>query len=303
MKAVFVGGCPRSGTTLVGTLLAAYLDCTVTPESQFKNEWFRYRDEATDPWDFVTAHPRFKLWDIDVADVPDPRPSDIGAAVELAVGAYANKTGQSATSPWIDHTPSNLRFAATFDEIERWDLRYVHIVRDGRAIANSIMPLDWGPNTAMAAGRYWAAEIGAALAAETRFPDRTMRVRYEDLLVSTDDTIAGIADFTGLSPRPGGPDLDTVHMPDYYTKNYHRLLHGGVDQTRSAAWRKELAPRQIELFEFASGELLDLLGYDSDYGVAAKPPRLAERARLGLSETMRESTHAFTWVRKLRNIP
>jgi hypothetical protein len=162
------------------------------------------------------------------------------------------------------------------------------------------MPLDWGPNTSLAAGRYWAGEVGAALGTETRYADKVLRVRYEDLLASPETITDRVASFAGLEKRAEGPDFETVRMPDYYTDNYHQLLKGGVDTSRSEAWRDRLSARDIELFEFASGELLDMLGYKSDFGVKARPPRLIERARLGFTDTMRETMHAFTWVRKLR---
>lgn len=36
MNAIFIGGCPRSGTTMLGSMLGAGKNCFVTPESQFK---------------------------------------------------------------------------------------------------------------------------------------------------------------------------------------------------------------------------------------------------------------------------
>lgn len=298
MKAVFVGGCPRSGTTLLGTLLATYLRCSVTPESQFKNEWFRY-GRGSDPWAFVSSHPRYGIWGIH-PPAPDPRPADIGDAVAYAVAAYARATDQDPDAPWIDHTPSNLRYARTFSTIPGWEVSFVHIVRDGRAVAASVMPLDWGPNTALAAGRFWAAEVGVALAAEDYLGERVLRVRFEDLLEDPDATVARIAAFAGLDARPGGPDPGRVRMPAYYTDTYHRLLHGGISRERRDAWRARLRPREVELVEFASAELLDLLGYASEHGCGARPPRLSERLTLGLRETLLEGAHSLAWVRRLR---
>ena len=34
-KVVFIGGCSRSGTTLLGSLLGSPSNCVTTPESQF----------------------------------------------------------------------------------------------------------------------------------------------------------------------------------------------------------------------------------------------------------------------------
>ena len=46
---------------------------------------------------------------------------------------------------WVDHTPVNLKFFMHLvKHYER--AKFIHIVRDGRAVASSVIPLEWGPN-------------------------------------------------------------------------------------------------------------------------------------------------------------
>lgn len=52
---------------------------------------------------------------------------------------------------------------------------------------------------------------------------------------------------------------------------------------RLDGWRNDLTKREIELFEFYSAELLELLGYVPDYGRAALPPAFSERLQMAIA--------------------
>jgi len=291
--AVFVGGCPRSGTTLLGVSLAKRFRGVVTPESQFKTEWDRAG--AEDARSYVASHARFGLWG---SPAPDTSPgATIADVVRSAVRGYADATGQDRSAPWIDHTPNNLRFAATLDRRFGHDVRYVHLVRDGRAVAHSILSLDWGPSTPVAAGRFWAAEVGVALAAEAHLGSRCMRVRFEDLVAEPDATVDAVGEWAGLERA----DASAVPMPDYYTSRYHGLLVGAVDPGRATAWRAAMPRRDVELVEFASGELLTFLGYDADFGASARPPSGSERVRAAAKELTTDAiVNRVRWRRSMR---
>src|SRR4051812_1353323 len=60
------------------------------------------------------------------------------------------------------------------------DARVVHIIRDGRDAARSLLAKQWGPDTIEAAAREWRDSVVAARAAG--FPGRYVEVFYERLL-------------------------------------------------------------------------------------------------------------------------
>ena len=70
MKTIFIGGCARSGTTLLGAMLGVHKECLTTPESQFKFEALGTRGRPKNAADVQAAlhrimeHPRFKRWGI-----------------------------------------------------------------------------------------------------------------------------------------------------------------------------------------------------------------------------------------------
>jgi hypothetical protein len=265
----------------------------VTPESQFKTEWDRA--DAADARTYVSTHPRFALWGSALPGTPAG--ASLADVVLAAVSGYAAATGQDAAAPWIDHTPNNLRFAATL--VRRFDdVRFVHVVRDGRAIARSLLSLDWGPSTPAAAGRFWAAEVGVALAAEAYLGERCMRVRYEDLVGDPDGVVDAVGAWAGLDPADTAAE---VRMPDYYTERYHGLLHGAVDPARATAWRETMPRREVELVEFASGELLTFLGYEPEFGATARPPTSSERVRAAAKELTTDAiVNRVRWRRSIR---
>ena len=118
MKPVFIGGCERSGTTMLGTMLGGHSHCLCLPESQFMDDQLAHADSdgRIDPraaLGRILAHERFRLlWDLPL-DPAQIQPAEFGTALpELWNGlaqAYGRKVGQPAAEVWIDHTPNELQ--------------------------------------------------------------------------------------------------------------------------------------------------------------------------------------------------
>src|SRR5688572_5775862 len=169
MRAVFIGGAGRSGTTLLGDLLGAHPAHVCTPETSYKIELVRHG------WDrdgdlprglaAVRAHPKFR--DLGV-ELPEVRIPSLPELMVPLVTAYAGSTDKEARI-WIDHTPSNLAIGGVLLEQFAGSV-LVHLVRDGRAVAASVIPLDWGPNDVIGAAFSWIRSLALGLALETRYP-------------------------------------------------------------------------------------------------------------------------------------
>jgi hypothetical protein len=71
---------------------------------------------------------------------------------------YAVVNGKEAIHSWVEHSPSNSPY---FDSLASLfpKARFLHLVRDGRAIAASVMPLDWGSNTIEEAAHGWVEDL------------------------------------------------------------------------------------------------------------------------------------------------
>jgi len=133
------------------------------------------------------------------------------------------------------------------------DARFVHIIRDGRDAARSIVAQPWGPDSVKEAAEEWRSSVAAGRAAAPALGDRLLEVRYEEVL---DDPRAGIM---------------RIHA--------HLGLEGGLEEALEAAgakanigrhdkqigagkWRDDWGRRELRDFERVAGDQLRELGYD-----------------------------------------
>jgi hypothetical protein len=289
-RQIFIGGCGRSGTTLLGSMLGSHSQCICPPESHFKTTPFRmglWQEGQIDPQaalDLIQRHWRFKIWqlEIDPADAPKSSYVDL---LHWLVQTYATKHDLTG-SVWVDHTPENINYAPTLLRLFP-DARIVHIVRDGRAVANSIMPLDWGPNTVIKAAAWWEEIVRQGLALEEIYPaDHIVRVRYEDLVSAPETTVTALCERLDLAYEPQMLTASGFRAPGY-TTGQHAMIGKRPDASRAERWKRALTSRQIEIFESRAAALLRELGYALQYEGEAQPPTLQERRRARITELWR----------------
>lgn len=284
-----VGGCERSGTTMLGAMLGSHSLCICVPESHFIEKLLarsEFDPEAVDPRAVLASivnHERYRvLWNMPL----DPRaadPKELGSTyasvLSWLVQTYGRRSGKPDAQVWVDQTPSNFKRGLTMMHMFP-DARFIHIVRDGRGVAASVLPLDWGPNDILRAAEFWMARCAAGLAAESRLGgDRVLRVRYEDLVSDPEPTLRRLASFAGVEYEPAMAQ-GAGYSPTPYHERQHRLVGQPPDQTRANSWNRSLTPRQIELFESVAGEFLEMLGYRPEYGIRARPARISEVLRM-----------------------
>jgi hypothetical protein len=281
---------------MLGSALGAADGAIVTHESHFKIallqniESSRIDSSAASIYDFVARNPKFKaLWRIS----PTARISESsGRTIETArqvlfdiVEQYAAVVGRAPWSVWVDHSPNNVRHICDLLALCP-DAKFIHLVRDGRAIAASVLPLDWGPNDILSAGKWWVEQVGHGCAAELRFPDRVVRVRYEDLVSDPETTLGRICEFVGLPFSQKMVGGNALAIPAY-TKKQHLLVGTAPDPRRISAWRAKLSNREVELFEHHAGDMLKILGYDRISCPWEHPLTNLDKVLLGLRSAIR----------------
>ncbi len=301
-RQVFIGGCGRSGTTLLGSMLGAHMDCICPPESHFKVSALRNcrRADGTvdlpEAWRFIRMHWRFKLWHLEVNPQRVPW-SSYAELLMWLVEAYAQDRGTEGRV-WIDHTPENISYAPLLLKLFP-QARIVHIVRDGRAVANSILPLDWGPNTMIRAAGWWQAIVETGLALEGRLPaSQIVRVSYEELVDDPERALRSLCRQLDLPYQASMLQADGFLPPDY-TLSQHQLVGRRPNPGRATRWKQTLTGRQVEIFESLAGPLLVRLGYTLVHGVDARPPVLSERVSALVTEWVRGNIlNGVRWLRR-----
>lgn len=280
---VFVVGCQRSGSTLLGAMLGSGDRMIATPESQFVADLMphdpRQIVELRQAIDAIAAHPRFKLWNFPIGD---ERPDGYGTfmdAVTWLVRTYGTRSGRTDVDFWVEHQPGNVRhMRALVDACP--DARFVHIVRDGRAVANSLLKVAWGPSSISSAAHFWSQRVAMGMALRDCLPpNRWARVRYEDLLARPDEELRRVCAALELPFDEAMIAAQRYHVPPS-TRKQHHLVGQALAPERIDAWQQELSQRQIEIFEAHVGPLITYLGYQLSFGNRARLPSSVETARM-----------------------
>lgn len=271
VRPVFIGGAARSGTTMLGDLLGASPAHVCLPETSYKvhvirrGKWGAPDADLAAGLALVEQHPKFRETGLAIPALTTP---SLPALFDAIVTGYGALIGKPEARIWIDHTPSNIAIGRALLELYPSG-RLVHLVRDGRAVAASMIPLDWGPNNVVSAARAWMRTIAQALALELAFPGRVLRVRYEDLVRDPAVTLARICAFAELTYDPAMVRGGGLRVPTT-TQGQHALVGKPPDPARIDAWRTAMPARDIEIFEAEVRSLLALLGYEPMFGEVAR---------------------------------
>jgi hypothetical protein len=315
-KPLFIAGADRSGTTFLGDLMGAHPACLCTPESQFiikvPEKLLRCNNV---PLRSIAPHKiceeiqrswRFRIWDIKLDTKSLCKQSyanHFSKIVFEIVRSYGRKHHRDLFDVWIDHTPAHIRHTHFLLNIFP-NSKIVHMVRDGRAVANSILPLDFGPNTSIAAASWWIKCVAHGLAAECFWgPQRVLRLHYEDLLAEPEGSLKKICHFVGIEYQPKILGGGGFFVPDY-TLTQHSLVGRPIDFSRVAAWKNEMKKRDIEIFESIAGDFLGNLGYVCMFEKSAKPIKRFEKGRQFINEWYKANIinkHKFMH-RRLKNV-
>lgn len=295
---------------MLGALLGANSDCLTVPESQFKIEALGSRGIPENVEDVQAALARiindwrFKKWgmNLDPEAIPTREISaSYGMLLDWLVAKYGEYVGKKDFKVWIDHSPRNIRHLYTLFTIFP-EAKAIHIVRDGRGVAASVMPLDWGPNTIIGAAHWWVHNVSYGLAAESALGrDRIIRVKYEDLITHPETVLRKICAWVGIDFDPRMARGGGFKCHPHHHKKYHTLIRKPPDPKRASAWKTKLTSKQIEVFENRTEELLPYLGYELEFGLRKTSKSAAELIRTIVMEPFMECVNRVRfnhWKRK-----
>jgi hypothetical protein len=270
---VFVVGSVRSGTTLLRLMLDRHPDLAIPSESQFIPVLWKRRKrygaggriENREAWlKDVTSQPAVRFWSISVEDVraelDSVRPLDFARAIEVIFCCYARRNGKSR---WGDKTPQYVDRLALIGTLFP-NARFVHVIRDGRDVALSMIDLNRLHQRAATTAFFWARSIRRGRHVGQRLgPERYMEVRYEWLLDDPEGELRRVSEFLDLPYDPvmlrHDPDA-ILHLPDRHRPIHSRLALPLTKGLRD--WRHEMNPKEIEEFEAIAGRELEALGYE-----------------------------------------
>ena len=247
---VFIGGAGRSGTTLLRAMLDAHPRVACGPELKLVPIICALRDQ----WWSTMGN------DLTAAGLDEQK---LDAAVRAFVTTLLQGMVPDPTATRIaEKTPHNLLHMAMLGRLFP-RARFVHIIRDGRAVAASLMRQVWGdpttgkqPKMDVASGaRYWAQVIQTVRQQAAEVPGRYLELRYEDLVREPRATMETLMAFLGEAWD------DSVLQ--HHTKVRVSSLESSsaavsrpIDTSAVDRWRQELRPADLVAIEREVGTLL-----------------------------------------------
>lgn len=274
-------GNPRSGTSLLRSLLNMHGQLCIAPECGFllwlHDRWKHaaWTDEDLGRFaDEVAASKKFDTWRVPTADLKEylrtHHPVDFAHAAELVYRCYALHQGKSILA-WGD---KNNYYTAHVHAIRGIypDARFVHIVRDPRDVAASYLELSRAlissahrpvlPVDAGTIARDWSA-VNAGLMRDLEGAPGVVVLRYEDLVAQPLKAIAPVYGTLGLQPLTSMPrdgHMGTLDEPAEFMQ-WKRKLSEPVDAASVGRFAKDLSSDQIDAIESEAGDMMQRFGY------------------------------------------
>jgi sulfotransferase family protein len=286
--APFVVGVPRSGTTLLRLMLDAHPQLAVPPETHFLPKLIRACREAEkageDPGEraveLITRHRRWPDFGLDEADLRAGLEAERALTTTDAVRAFYEAYAAKHDKPrWGEKTPQYVktmkRIGAALPEAH-----FVHIIRDGRDVALSLLGVSWGPSTVEDAAVQWTTQVRRARR-KARSVAHYTEVRYEGLVADPEPVVRRVCEFVDLPFDPAmlayherapermgalARDLELGGGREGISAGERERQHALVSEAprgeRAGRWRQEMDPRDVAAFERIGGPTLAELGYE-----------------------------------------
>ncbi|MEM7133556.1 MAG: sulfotransferase [Chloroflexota bacterium] len=263
VKPVFLVGCGRSGTTLIYNMMAHHPDFA----------WFTNWTNRYPRFPQLSLLQKLPFPDIDLLTRVKPKPDQEGINIYKHCGIEAirpndgNPIGasevpihstecfQKLISSHLfyqgkrrflhKNTANSLRVPYLYSIFP--DAKFIHIVRDGRAVALSLTkvkfwqdlnlwwsdetPRDWaerGGEPAVLAGLHWQREVSAVLSSLEKLPtEQQYEIRYEDFVASPIDSLQKLIEFCELKWHP---QLDLA-VKERKISNYNSRWSSSINET------------------------------------------------------------------------
>lgn len=233
------------------------------------------------------------MWSEDAVLEELPPAPTLSQVLECLYRSYAKAKGKE---PWGDKSD----YMDTLPVINCLfpTAQFVHIIRDGRDVANSVMKLLWGPSDILSAATWWndhvwlCRRMGAILG-----PERYTEVRFEDLVERSEDELLRLCDYLGeeYSPQMLQYHNDSAKSIPKERSTQHRNTNAPPNTKRCYAWEREMNKSDVALFQRHAGRMLGEVGYkveDLAVGKIRMGARLAQiAARRLLSKQSEEVTN------------
>ena len=258
---VFIIGCPRSGTSALSWAVAQNPEFWTSAESDFMHHLLGM-SRMRQAYDKAFDRPD-QGWLLKNNVSYDEFCAYLGSGIDRL---FRSRSGERR---WVDATPGHTLMAPDIASLFP-TARFLHIVRDGRAVVCSMLKsgfgFDWS-NDFKAACFTWAHYVKKGLEFESGSAShRVLRVRHEQLVESPEQTMNDVQLFLGSSVSAKcGDFLRTKRINSSYDNTTSDDIRKSKDTARlhEKPW-EEWSASKTAIFRSTAGSILDELGISQE---------------------------------------
>lgn len=284
---IFVIGCPRSGTTVLTTLLESYFSIAIPVETHFiplfRKSLFlwgnleKYENRRKllkciyaflEIWTLFPAKGRDadKIRKFSLLSTKEEMESILKESrsySEIVINMYmeyAKRFGKSRfgdKSAFFQHIPiEHLQESVGKNKV-------IHIIRDGRDVGLSWTKTWFGPPNLPSAAKLWKTHVLEKREWGARNADKYLEIKYEDLLNNFDDVLEQISSFLEFECLEGQSVPQAGELASILSAGgTHDLLISPVDKSNQNKWKISMSEKDRMLFEYIAGRTLVSYGYE-----------------------------------------
>ncbi|MBI1370549.1 MAG: hypothetical protein GC162_18080 [Planctomycetes bacterium] len=284
---IFIIGMPRSGTTLLSSMLSAHSRIAISPETHFLSLYvhkFRH-DELTSRemfeefWRTFIAGDRFGNMCLDAALCHDCIVAagdwTYRGVFEVLLSAYARSLNKPR---WGEKTPDHYQH---LDRLMQWypQAQVIFMLRDPRAVSASLQKTDWGGNDVVTHTRRWR---NAIVAYEShKAGGRIHLIKYADLVAEPEQTCRRVCELigeqfeSGMLTNRGAESQPQLARRQGWAREQIEQAQQPIHTQSIDAWRNQMPRRQVALIETEVYDLMKQYGFEPDLGRPGPLRRLA----------------------------
>lgn len=261
MPIIFVAGCGRSGTSYLRTILDAHPEVFIPNESLFIADYLAYARYVPRPLleRLFFREPQLLCW----YEGGRFRIDDMREAIARVHTEEAQRKGARI---WGQKTP---RFVHHMDLFNQHfpPIKWLLIYRDPRGVAASMMKSVQHTYSVVRACKRWNNDNGEILhrLRTGKIDANVMLIKYEDLILSYDETLEQIFRFLSLEPI-NRDEVNQRGRPAFFKRSRFKMntIRGGLtpDPRMINSWMNVLNEQEVRYIEHTCGEGMRIMGYE-----------------------------------------
>lgn len=269
---IFIVGVPRSGTTLMSTILAAHPAIAMSPQTQFLPIWrkkYAHLDLSKSDnfhlfWQAFQQGENFSQIGIDsqktlsqILAIGTPSFKNIYTSV---LQEYALKEQKPR---WGEKTPNSYRYVKV---LLKWypEARIIWMVRDPRAVAASLLEVPWASNQVDIHAITWCRSIN--ILEKWINNEQIKMVKYENLVNSSEHIVKQVCEFIGEEYTPDiiqnrSEKTSPIINRDNWSEKYLKESLKPISKDGLNKWQSTLSSTEIAVVEHITRKEMLKYGY------------------------------------------